>query len=63
MDLAALADWVRKRLLDFLPDWLDFIPTDWPDWALFAAAPLVIVVVGGLALDATRDLLGISRGG
>jgi len=63
MDSAKLACWVRERLLDYLPDWLDFIPSTWPDWALFAAAPLVIVVVLGLALDRIFDVYKKSKKG
>ena len=50
MEFGEFAEWVRGRLLDFLPDWLDFIPATWPDWALILAAPIVIVVLIGLAL-------------
>ena len=63
MKFSELADWVRGRLLDFLPDWLDFIPADWPDWALFLAAPIVIFVVIGLALDRIFELFKKSKKG
>ena len=63
MKFGELADWVRGRLLDFLPNWLDFIPADWPDWALFLAAPIVIFVVIGLALDRIFELFKKSKKG
>ncbi|MGZ9052300.1 MAG: hypothetical protein ACXW3N_08890, partial [Rhodoplanes sp.] len=56
MDYKTLTDWARERLLEVLPDWLDPIVTAWPDWALFVATPLVIVVVIGLGLNQALDL-------
>ncbi|HVY86159.1 MAG TPA: hypothetical protein VG943_13575 [Caulobacterales bacterium] len=63
MDVHALTAWVRDRLIDLLPDALDFIPTSWPDWALFLAAPAVILVLAGLFLHWLFDTLGKVRKG
>jgi len=51
MDVQPLADWVRERILEVLPDWLDPMVGAAPDWVLFGATPLVIVVVVGLGLN------------
>ena len=63
MDLHKLADWVRERFLDFLTDWLDFIPESWPDWALLVVAPTVILLVVGLALERIFDVYKKSKKG
>jgi tetratricopeptide (TPR) repeat protein len=63
MDFGKLADWVRERLLDFLPDWLDFVPATWPDWALFLVAPTVVLIVIGLVLNRVFVLLKDSKKG
>lgn len=56
MNYQTLMDWARERLLDASPDWLDPIVATWPDWALFVATPLVIVVVIGLGLNQAIEL-------
>jgi tetratricopeptide (TPR) repeat protein len=63
MDYHNLMDWARERLLDVLPVWLDPIVAAWPDWALFVATPLVIVVVIGLGLNQAIELVKKSRKG
>jgi len=63
MDFEKFAGWIRGRLLDFFPEWLDSIPDSWPDWLLYLVAPVVIVLLMGLILNAIFDLIRKARRG
>jgi len=58
-----IAEWVRGRLKDFLPDWLDPIPTALPDGVLLLVAPLIIFIVIGLVLYAIFEIYQKSKKG
>ncbi|MBL8658666.1 MAG: tetratricopeptide repeat protein [Rhodospirillales bacterium] len=45
-----IAEWVRGRLLDLLPGWLDPYVAQIPDWLLIVAAPTIVLALLLLAL-------------
>ncbi|MGF1561682.1 MAG: tetratricopeptide repeat protein [Geminicoccaceae bacterium] len=47
MDFKPTLDWTRAKLIEWSPDWIDQTLLTWPDWALFAAAPVALFLVIG----------------